>query len=251
MDNAPCLFSGDVSGSMPFPVEIPQEKQNNLKTYTNTIRKAQKAFEKIINPILEPYFPEYEEYIQKLTTHNLDINYANPMIYTNKNEYSLYMLLIEYSNQYWKPIFDEIPLYQKIVVLPRCITGPNFDMLEIKRSKEGWHRITGCNVKDCSGWKVTKLAEEFGFHVYITMGNRFKEPNFLRVFRNLRKKFGNFGLIAVACLPELAFGRTYIMEMGIPSQAVPLFYSGCSKWHGTKAVQTHFPLEYIRHLLGI
>ncbi len=236
---------------MPFPVKIPQEEHNDLRTYINAIRKAQKAFEENINPILDQYFPEYEKYFYQLTTYNLDVNYANPMIYTNKNEYTLYMLLIEYSNQYWKPIFDKIPLDQKIVVLPRCITGPEFNMLEIKRSKEGWHRITGCKVNNCSGWTITQLGEKFGFHVYITMGRRFKEPFFLRVFRNLRKKYGNFGLIAVACIPELAFGRTYIMEMGIPSQAVPLFYSGCSKWHGTKAVQTDFPLEYIRQLLGI
>jgi hypothetical protein len=251
VDIVPCIFSGDVLSSMPFPVEIPQEEQNDLKLYTKTIRKAQKAFEESIGPVLERYFPEYEEYTHQLKSHSLDVNYSNPMIHTRKNEYFLYMLLIEYSNQYWKPTFDKIPLQQKIIVLPRCITGPEFNMFEVKRSKEGWHRITGCKVNDCSGWKLTQLGKKFGFHVYITMGNRFKEPNFLRVFRNLHKKFGNFGLIAVACIPELAFGHTYIMEMGIPSQAVPLFYSGCAKWHGTRAIQTQFPLEHIRQLLGI
>ena len=83
------------------------------------------------------------------------------------------------------------------------------------------------------------------------MGRKFKEPNFLKVFRNLRKKYGHFGLITVACIPELVFGRTYIMEMGIPTQAVPLYFSGCAKWHGTKALQTHFPIKLIQQLLGI
>ncbi|MHA1996132.1 MAG: hypothetical protein ACW97Z_16470 [Candidatus Hodarchaeales archaeon] len=83
------------------------------------------------------------------------------------------------------------------------------------------------------------------------MGNRFKEPNFLRVFRNLKKKFGDFGLIAVACIPELALGNTYIMEVGIPSHAVPLFYSGCAKWHGTSSIKTEFPLSYILDLLSV
>ncbi|MFX1547034.1 MAG: hypothetical protein ACFFCU_12600, partial [Promethearchaeota archaeon] len=64
--------------------------------------------------------------------------------------------------------------------------------------------------------------------------------------------FGHFGLVAVACLPELALGRTYIMEMGIPTQAVPLLFSGCTKWHGpTQAVSTRFPLKYLLQLLKI
>jgi hypothetical protein len=161
------------------------------------------------------------------------------------------MLLIEYSNQYWKPLFDEIPLEQKVVVLPRCVTGANYDLLNIKRSKEGWHKITGCKTTNCDGWVLTQLSKKQGFHVYITMGKKFKEPSFLKVFQRLRKKLGYFGLVAVACIPELALGRTYIMEMGIPSQAVPLFFSGCAKWHGSKAEQTNFPIQHILNLLNI
>jgi len=236
---------------MPFPVKIPQEKAKDLKNYIDTMHTAQKAFEQSITHFLDPFFPEYEKYVQFLNDPDPDVNTHNPMIHTNKNEYMLYMLLIEYSNQYWKPMFDKIPLHQKIIVLPRCITGPEFDELEIKRSKEGWHRITNYKAKESSGWKLVQLSKELGFQVYITMGKKFKEPNFLKVFRNLRKKYGYYGLITVACIPELIFGRTYIMEMGIPTQAVPLYFSGCAKWHGTEALQTHFPIKLIHQILGI
>lgn len=236
---------------MPFPVKIPQEKAKDLKNYIDTIHTAQKAFEQSITHFLDPFFPEYEKYVQFLNDPDPDVNTHNPMIHTNKNEYMLYMLLIEYSNQYWKSLFDEIPLEQKVVVLPRCLTGANYNLLSVKRSKEGWHQITGCKTNNCTGWELTQLSKTHGFHVYITMGNKFKEPNFLKVFQKLRKKLGSFGLIAVACLPELALGRTYIMEMGIPSQAVPLFFSGCAKWHGSKAEQTNFPKQYVLELLGI
>jgi len=236
---------------MPFPVKIPQEKAKDLKNYIDTIHTAQKAFEQSITHFLDPFFPEYEKYVQFLNDPDPDVNTHNPMIHTNKNEYMLYMLLIEYSNQYWKPMFDKIPLHQKIIVLPRCITGPEFDELEIKRSKEGWHQITNYKAKESSGWKLVQLSKELGFQVYITMGKKFKEPNFLKVFRNLRKKYGYYGLITVACIPELIFGRTYIMEMGIPTQAVPLYFSGCAKWHGTEALQTHFPIKLIHQILGI
>jgi len=236
---------------MPFPVEIPREETNDLRKYKNLIDDAHKALEQYLSPLFESYFLEINKYSQLLNNNILDADIGNPMIYTQKNEYILYMLLIEYSNQYWKPIFDKIPLHQKIIVLPRCITGPEFDELEVKRSKEGWHRITSYKTKESSGWKLVHLSKELGFQVYITMGRKFKEPNFLKVFRNLRKKYGYFGLITVACIPELIFGRTYIMEMGIPTQAVPLYFSGCAKWHGTEALQTHFPIKLIQQILGI
>jgi len=228
-------------------------KSSELKNYLQTIHKAQQTFEISVEPILNTYFSEFKDYKIALESQEFDINYQNPMIYTQKVEYFLYMLLIEYSNQYMKSSFNATPT--KVVLLPRCLTGPNFNLLRVIRTKIGWHKITGCNLIDetnCDGWKLTKLGKKHGFEVFITMGKRFKEPNFLKVFKNLRKKFGRFGLIAVACIPELALGKTYIMEMGVPTQAVPLFYSGCAKWHGQEqAVVTKFPLLHVLKLLKL
>ncbi|MFX1283742.1 MAG: DUF116 domain-containing protein [Promethearchaeota archaeon] len=237
---------------MPLPYKIIEKSgTNDLTKYLTVVHQAQGAFDKTIVPLFDGILQGYESYMKAVSNRELDINYHNPMIHTQKSEYALYMLLIEYSNQIMRSAFEAAPT--KVVVLPRCLTGPKFDLLEVKRTKIGWHRITGCNnSSSCLGWELTKLGSQHNFEVYITMGNRFKEPNFLRVFRNLRKKFGHFGLIAVACLPELALGRTYVMEMGIPTQAVPLFYSGCAKWHGvTEAVSTRFPLNYVLQLLQL
>ncbi|MHA2246222.1 MAG: DUF116 domain-containing protein [Candidatus Hodarchaeales archaeon] len=236
---------------MPFPYEISTESDStDITNYLRTVLKTQEAFEKNVAPLLKDYFQDYESYMTSVSNHELDINYNNPMIHTQKVEYVLYILSIEYSNQLMKKAFNETPI--KVVVLPRCLTGPNFDLLKVKRTKIGWHRIIGCNTSNSSGWKLSELGKRYNFEVFITMGNRFKEPNFLRVFRNLRKKYGHFGLIAVACLPELALGRTYIMEMGIPAQAVPLVFSGCEKWHGPiQSVPTRFPLNYVLQLLKL
>ncbi len=236
---------------MPFPYEINEKNGlSNLREYLRTIKQAQKQFEANIIPLLDKYLEDFESYMKAVSNRELDINYQNPMIHTQKSEYALYMLLIEYSNLHMKKAFDATPT--KVVVLPRCLTGPNFNLLQVKRTKIGWHRITGCNGSDCLEWKLSELGKKHNFEVFITMGNRFKEPNFLRVFQNLRKKIGHFGLVAVACLPELALGRTYIMEMGIPAQAVPLLFSGCEKWHGPEhAVQTKFPFDYVLQLLKL
>ena len=236
---------------MPYPYEIKEDGGlNEFSDYLKRVQDAQRTFESTVIPIFDRFFEGFEPYMEALSNHRLDIDYNNPMIYTNKNEYVLYMLLIEASNQVMKAAFEAAP--KKVVVLPRCLTGPNFDLLKLKRTKLGWHRILGCKSGKCIEWELTKLGKQHDFEVFITMGNRFKEPNFLRVFRNLRKKFGHFGLVAVACLPELALGRTYIMEMGIPTLAVPLFYSGCAKWHGpTQALPTKFPFKYLQQLLSI
>ncbi|MFW9905588.1 MAG: DUF116 domain-containing protein [Candidatus Thorarchaeota archaeon] len=236
---------------MPFPYEISVESGlNELSEYLKVVHRAQQIFNSTIIPIFEEFFQGFKSYMEAISNCELDIDYDNPMVYTQKHEYVLYMLLIEASNQIMKKAFMDSPT--KIVVLPRCLTGSNFDLLELKRTKIGWHRILGCKHGKCLEWELTQLGKKHNFEVFITMGNRFKEPNFLRVFRNLRKKYGHFGLIAVACLPELALGRTYIMEMGIPTLAVPLFYSGCAKWHGTmKAMPTKFPFNYLLQLLNL
>ena len=236
---------------MPYPYEIKEKcGLNELSEYLKVVHEAQRTFNSTVIPIFEQVFEGFEPYMEAIANRELDINYSNPMIYTSKSEYALYMLLIEASNQIMKTAFDAAP--KKIVVLPRCLTGPNFDLLKLKRTKLGWHRILGCRNGKCLEWELTQLGKQHNFEVFITMGNRFKEPNFIRVFRNLRKKFGHFGLIAVACLPELALGRTYIMEMGIPTLAVPLFYSGCVKWHGpNEALPTKFPFKYLLRLLNL
>lgn len=236
---------------MPYPYEITENSHSNdFTAYLKTVHQTQQAFELSIVPLLNKYLEGFESYMKAVSSREWDINYENPMINTQKNEYILYILLIEYSNQLMKTAFEATPT--KVVVLPRCLTGPNFDLLKVKRTRIGWHRIIGCKTSNCTGWELSKLGKQHNIEVFITMGNRFKEPNFLRVFRNLRKKYGHFGLIAVACLPELALGRTYIMEMGIPTQAVPLMFSGCSKWHeSAQVVQTRFPLEHVLKLLDI
>lgn len=222
-------------------------ESHTLNNYLLTITNAIKAFESSVSPLLESFFEELTEYQELLKSKDMDVNYSNPMIYTSKMQYALYMLLIDQSNQFWRREFDKME--KKIIILPRCLTGPHFNLLKVKRTKLGWHRIVDTQDKEYNAWILTQMSKDYDFEVFITMGNRFREPSFLKVFQNLKKKYGSFGLIAVACVPELAFGNTYIMEMGIPSHAVPLFYSGCMKWHGAFATKTEFPLEYILSLI--
>ncbi|MHA2225469.1 MAG: DUF116 domain-containing protein [Candidatus Hodarchaeales archaeon] len=232
---------------MYFPYQLNNHYLENYKEYLKKVHQAQTVFENSIFPIFKELFLDFNHYKRLVENRDLEINYQNPLIHTQKSELMLYILLIEYSNQIMKTKFDNTAI--KVVVLPRCLTGPKFNLLEVKRTRVGWHKIVGCGKSDCEGWELTQIGIEHGFDVYITMGNQFNEPNFLRVFGNLRKKYGDFGLVAVACLPELALGRTFIMEMGIPTHAVPLSFPGCAKWHGSaQAVQTKFPLK---HILGI
>jgi hypothetical protein len=243
------LNDGVFVANFPYKLENEDIESNHLEKYQQLIKKAQTVLETTVTPLLDEYFFEYNPYFTQLDNKELDINYSNPMIYTNKALYTLYMLLIEYSNQFW--FEDFLNTKKKVIVLPRCLTGPNFDFLKVKRTKIGWHKITDSKDEETNAWKLSQLVKDQEVELYITMGNRFKEPNFIKVFRNLRKKYGHFGLIAVACIPELAFGNTYIMELGIPSHAVPLFYSGCSKWHGSAAIKTEFPLHYILKVLSL
>ncbi len=241
--------TGEIVPKFPYQMKKYDIDSNNLSNYLIAIADATRAFESNISPLLEPFFEELAEYEEALRSKIMDIDYSNPMIYTNKIQYALQMLLINQSNRFWRRKFDTME--KKIIVLPRCLTGPQFNLLKVKRTKLGWHRIIDTQEKENKAWILTQMSKDYNFEVFITMGNKFKEPSFLRVFQNLKKKYGSFGLIAVACIPELAFGNTYIMEIGIPSHGVPLFYSGCLKWHGKSAIKTEFPLNYILDVLSL
>ncbi|MHA2175505.1 MAG: DUF116 domain-containing protein [Candidatus Hodarchaeales archaeon] len=234
-----------------FPYNLQSDNQNFLRldSYFQKLSQVKQLFETQITPKMDDFFQEFDEYSNSLQNQQLDVNYTNPMIHTPKQLFMTYMLLIEYSNQFWKSQFDSTP--KKIVVLPRCLTGENFNLLKVKRTKIGWHRITGTTNENLNAWKLTQICEKEGIEVFITMGRKFKEPSFPTVFKSLRKRYGNFGLVAVACIPELALGNTFVMEMAIPSHAVPIFYSGCAKWHGSAAIKTEFPLSYLLDLLKL
>ncbi|PWI49291.1 hypothetical protein CEE45_01790 [Candidatus Heimdallarchaeota archaeon B3_Heim] len=242
-------ITGDQVSSFPYKLKEIDIESNTLTKYVHSISEAVKALESSVTPHLEPIFEQLSDYSEIIMKQEMDINYNNPMIHTNKTLYVLYMLLIEQSNQFWRAEFDRTE--KKIIVLPRCLTGPDFNLLKVKRTKIGWHKIIGTQDTNFNAWMLNQVSIDNDFEVYITMGNRFKEPNFLRVFRNLRKKYGHFSLIPIACIPELALGNTYVMEMGIPSHAVPIFYSGCAKWHGSSAIRTEFPLTYVLELLSL
>ncbi len=233
-----------------LPYNLQTDDSNNLtiESYFKTLDQVKSILETQITSKLSIFLQEYDEYSVSLRNQFLDVNYDNPLIYTPKNLLITYMLLIEYSNQYWRPQFNSTS--KKIVLLPRCLTGEHFNLLKVKRTKIGWHKITGTTDKTLNAWQLVQTSKNEDFEVFITMGQKFKEPSFISVFKSLRKKFGNFGLIAVACIPELALGNTFTMEMSIPSHAVPLFYSGCAKWHGSSAFRTDFPLSYVLDLLN-
>ena len=88
---------------MTYPYEI--RKETYLQ-YLSDVNKALDRFEDCLTPILEKYISALENCEEKLKNQSLELNSANPMLYTQKGEYFLYMLQVEYANRFWKTYRD-------------------------------------------------------------------------------------------------------------------------------------------------
>jgi hypothetical protein len=86
---------------------------------------------------------------------------------------------------------------------------------------------------DCYVNKATQLAKQRGYDVYIVDGSS--------CIPSILQKNSYEGVVGVACPPELKLASSYLEELGIPGQGIPLTKNGC--------VFTKFNIENLERIL--
>ncbi len=138
-------------------------------------------------------------------------------------EYLLNMVGAEIMNRGFADEFRKTT--RRTVLLPACMRAQPEDLC---RAVQTGMDIccSGC-MKHCNINRMRLKGIESGFEVFI-VPHTSSFTRWLKRWENNREH----GIVAVACLLNIVVGGYEMRELQIPSQCVPLNYSGCKKhWH--------------------
>jgi uncharacterized protein len=209
------------------------QNADQLLQLIQTVSKKKSYFRKKINrerdPMIASLLKDLDSKLSSFTgmieTHldSLSImQKTDSILATTREQYYLYMMEIELVNRINKERF--LASNFKIAFLPHCIKDLSRECLS--KPDEIDYVCKGCS-KICNINRVSKLLRKNDVSPYIWM-----EAELNPLFKNLKKKYGNFGVLGIACIPELIKGMRTCLEKNIPVTGIPIDANRCARWMG-------------------
>lgn len=202
----------------------------NLRQFSSGKRRLRKSLEKtgsqdflpsvlrMIDPYLKRYTENTEEHLRTLKFSAL----FDRRLSTSREQYHLYMLEIELTNLLFGEEFKKAD--KKIALLPYCLQDFS---VRCKSEKNGFDfQCKHCSVK-CFQNNACKILAKHHIEPYIWM-----EGNMKQLAKYTLKEKKTFGVLGIACIPELTWGMRNCRENGIPVVGVPLNANRCIRWFG-------------------
>jgi hypothetical protein len=189
---------------------------------------------RMLGPALSPYTTNVRTHLKGLSL----LSVTDPRLRTTEEQYHLHMLEVELANRVHRDLFLQCGF--RIALLPHCLR-------DFRRECESFPGdldavCAGCS-ETCLLHRVSALLREAGIHPYI-----WRNAELGSLLRRLEGK-GNFGVLGIACLPELAWGMRACMERKIPVVGIPLDANRCMRWMG-RFKETSVNLERLWELAG-
>jgi hypothetical protein len=172
----------------------------------------------LIDPVLQKYTTRVDEHLRTLPITRLwDFRLA-----TTREQYHIYMLEIELTNRLF--ICDFLKADRKIALTPYCLQDFS---VKCKSSKSGFdYQCRHCSAI-CYQNHASQILEEHNVEPYIWMGGNMKQ---LAKYTMNEKK--TFGVLGIACIPELTNGMRDCRKNNIPVVGIPLNANRCIRWFG-------------------
>jgi hypothetical protein len=173
----------------------------------------------LITPELQKFTLQAEEHLRQLSYWKL---LWDRRLATSREQYHLYMLEIELTNRKNSETFRKAD--RKIALLPHCLRD-----LEVncKAAKNGFDRQCRHCSKKCFQNAASNLLERHNIEPYIWMGGDFKN-----LARETIKAGKTFGVLGIACIPELTMGMRRCRKYHLPVVGMPLNANRCIRWFG-------------------
>ncbi len=173
----------------------------------------------LLHESLADYAPAVEQHlksepVRKCITDN--------SILSTREQYYLFMIETELTNRLNKAEF--LNCNYKIALLPYCLREMLSDCKSI--ADEVDYYCIGCS-KNCYINKISTILKEHDIHPYIWRTIRLKS-----MIRKFSEKYGNVGIMGIACIVELANGMKSCRKAGIPVVGIPLNANCCIRWMG-------------------
>jgi len=171
-----------------------------------------------IDPRLRKYTEKVEEHLRKLPI----MKFWDFRLATTREQYDLYMLEIELTNRLYLREF--LKADRKIALMPYCLQDFS---VTCKADKNGFdYQCKHCS-KICYQNYASLILKERNIEPYIWMGGDMKQ-----LARYTLNEKRTFGVIGIACVPELVNGMRTCRKSNIPVIGIPLNGNCCIRWYG-------------------
>jgi hypothetical protein len=172
----------------------------------------------IIDPCLKKYTENTEVHLRKLPLSKM----WDRRLATTREQYHLYMIEIELSNRLFLSEF--IKADQKIALMPYCLQDFS---VKCKSEKQGFdYKCRHCSAR-CYQNHASLILDASNIEPFIWMDGDMKK---LAKYTLSKKK--TFGVLGIACIPELTWGIRNCRKSNIPVIGVPLNANRCTRWYG-------------------
>ncbi|MDF2503840.1 DUF116 domain-containing protein [Clostridium sp.] len=155
-------------------------------------------------------------------------------------EYHLNMVAAEIMNRAFKNDFLKTKI--KKLFLPICMRYNREENCKSKPKQEGY-ACGRCTAK-CKVSKLTEMGKQYGFEVLII-------PHGSSDFTDENVKYGEIGIIGVACVLNLMSGGWKARDLNLVPQCVVLDYCGCKKHWNDKGIVTDININQLNKILNI
>ncbi|MCX6330193.1 MAG: DUF116 domain-containing protein [Bacteroidia bacterium] len=172
----------------------------------------------LIDPCLKKYTENVEGHLRTLPLSKI----WDRRLATTREQYHLYMLEIELTNRLFRTEF--INANKKIALLPYCLRDFS---ASCKAAKNGFdYQCKHCSAK-CFQNHTSEILKSHNIEPYIWMGGNMKQ---LAKYTFHEKR--TFGILGIACVPELTFGMRSCRKNNIPVVGLPINANRCIRWFG-------------------
>jgi len=132
------------------------------------------------------------------------------------------MLEIELTNRLFAS--DFIKADKKIALMPYCLQDFS---VKCKSERNGFdYQCRHCSAKCFQNW-ASEILENHQIDPFIWM-----EGNMKRLAKFTLKEKRTFGVLGIACVPELIWGMRNCRKNNIPAIGIPLNANRCIRWFG-------------------
>lgn len=189
---------------------------NSLRTRNDGNRPA--VILNLIDSHLKIYTENVEEHLRTLPLSK----FWDRRLATTRAQYHLFMLEIELTNRLY--VTEFLKADRKIALMPYCLQDFN---VSCKSAKNGFdYQCKHCSEK-CYQNHASKVLEAHNIEPYIWTGGKMKQ---LAKYTLNEKR--TFGVLGIACIPELTFGMRDCHKNNIPVIGIPLNANRCTRWFG-------------------
>lgn len=172
----------------------------------------------ITDPVLRVYTGKVEEHLKRLPVSKI----WDRRLATSREQYHLYMLEIELTNRLNRTKFLEAD--RKIALMPYCLQDFS---VNCKSAKNGFdYQCKKCSA-NCFQNHAGEILKAHNIEPYIWMEGDMKQ---LAKYTMSQNK--TFGVLGIACIPELTFGMRDCRKRNIPVVGLPLNANRCIRWFG-------------------